>query len=373
MRIGIDARFYGSIGKGLGRYTERLIKHLEKIAMADEFVIFLRKENFEEYQPQAKNFSKKLADFSWYSFSEQKHFPPVIKSANLDLMHYPHFNVPLFTPKPFIVTVHDLILTHFPTRRASTLGPIKYYFKQLAYKIVLSRAIQNAEQILTVSEFTKQDIQKFFGYDPQKITVTYEAVEAFLRPQMPEPQILEKYKIAKPYLLYVGNAYPHKNLEKLIEFMKKLPASHQNFQMVIVCKPDYFLKRLQAEVEASGLINKFNFPGFIPDAELGVLYRQAHAYIFPSLYEGFGIPPLEAMSQGTPVLSSNVACLQEVLGEAAIYFNPHDANAMIDALIGLDQNPNSRQVIITKGHEQVGRYSWDKLAETTLKIYHQAK
>ncbi|PIS40718.1 MAG: hypothetical protein COT26_01845 [Candidatus Kerfeldbacteria bacterium CG08_land_8_20_14_0_20_43_14] len=373
MRIGIDARFYGSIGKGLGRYTQRLLKYLENIARDDEFVIFLRKDNFDDYQPLAKNFTKKLADFPWYSYAEQKNFLGLIKSEKLDLVHYPHFNVPLFTPKPFVVTIHDLILTHFPTRRATTLGPLKYFIKQTAYKIVLSRAIQNAKQVLTVSEFTKQDIQKYFGYDPKKITVTYEAVDAFPSPPIDDETILKKLQIAKPYLLYVGNAYPHKNLEKLIDFMRALPENRKNLQMVIVCKPDYFLNRLIDLVDKSGLRANFRFPGFVPDAELGVLFRQAHAYIFPSFYEGFGIPPLEAMSQGTPVLSSDAACMKEVLDEAAIYFDPHSTSGMIKALDTLDQSANTRQIMIAKGRQQVSRYSWESLAKTTLDIYHQAK
>lgn len=373
MRIGIDARFYGSIGKGLGRYTQRLLKYLENIARHDEFVVFLRKENFEDYQPQAVNFAKKLADFPWYSFSEQKNFPRLLKSENLDLVHYPHFNVPLFTPKPFVVTIHDLILTHFPTRRATTLGPLKYFIKQMAYKIILSRAIQNAKQVLTVSEFTKQDIQKYFGYDPKKITVTYEAVETFPLPSLDNEAILKKFGITKPYLLYVGNAYPHKNLEKLIEFMKILPENRKNLQMAIVCKPDYFLNRLINLVDKSGLWANFRFPGFVPDDELGVLYGQAHAYIFPSFYEGFGIPPLEAMSQGTPVLSSDAACMKEILGEAAIYFDPHSTSGMIKALDTLDQSANIRQIMIAKGRQQVSKYSWESLAKTTLDIYHQAQ
>ncbi|RJO59185.1 glycosyltransferase family 1 protein [Candidatus Parcubacteria bacterium] len=368
MRIGIDARFYGSIGKGLGRYTERLITYLEKIAR-HEFVIFLRKENYDEYQPSAKNFTKQLADFQWYTFEEQRKFPALLRANHLDLIHYPHFNVPFFSPKPFVVTIHDLILTHFPTRRATTLGPIKYWFKQLAYRMVLSRAVQKAERILTVSNFTQKDIQKYFGYDPRKIVVAYEAVDGFPQTQVPDDEILRKYYIQKPYLLYVGNAYPHKNLEKLIEFFKALPPNYRNLKMVIVCKPDYFLNNLVSQLKASGLENRFIFTGFVPDAELGALYQHAHAFIFPSLYEGFGLPPLEALALGVPVLSSNKASLPEVLGGAVTYFDPLDVNGMIEALLTLDRDQNYRQIMIAKGLTQVKKYNWLEMAKTTLATY----
>src|SRR5262245_45001395 len=137
MRIGIDARFYGPIGKGLGRYTERLIQNLERVADEHEFVIFLRKENFGLFKPSSPRFRKVLADFGWYSAAEQVLFPPLIAKEKIELMHYPHFNVPIFSPTPFVVTIHDLILFRFPTRRATTLNPIFYALKYAAYRLVI--------------------------------------------------------------------------------------------------------------------------------------------------------------------------------------------------------------------------------------------
>ena len=371
MRIGIDARFYGSLGKGLGRYTERLIHHLEQLAPAgDEFVIFLRQENWADYQPANPRFTKQLADFPWYSIAEQVRMPKLVRAAQLDVMHYPHFNVPVLTPKPFVVTVHDLILTHFPTRRATTLGPLKYWLKQLAYRVVLSRAVARASRILTVSEFTKQDIQQYFGYDPKKITVAYEAVDAFPRPAVNDAEVRTRLQLPQRFLLYVGNAYPHKNLEQLIALVQALPAHYRDLHVVIVCKQDYFLQRVQALVQQANVADRVHFTGYVSDADLGALYRLAHAYIFPSLYEGFGLPPLEAMAQGTPVLSSDAACMREILGAAALYFNPRDVHGMLAALQKLDADPATRAKLIAAGRAQVQRYSWSALARTTLQAYH---
>lgn len=371
MRIGIDARFYGSLGKGLGRYTERLIHHLERLAPpGDEFVIFLRQENWDAYVPQRSTFTKQLADFPWYSVAEQVEMPKLVRVARLDVMHYPHFNVPVWTPKPFVVTVHDLILTHFPTRRATTLGPLKYWLKQFAYRVVLSRAVSRASRILTVSEFTKQDIQQYFGYDPKKIAVTYEAVDNFPQPVINDAEVRSRLGLPENFLLYVGNAYPHKNLETLVTLAQNLTGPYSDMHIVIVCKRDYFLDRVQDAVRAAQVEHRVHFPGYVSDADLGALYRLAHAYIFPSLYEGFGLPPLEAMAQGTPVLSSDAACMREILGTAALYFNPRDVRGMLAALQKLDADPALRASCIAAGHTQVQRYSWSTLAKTTLQAYH---
>jgi glycosyltransferase involved in cell wall biosynthesis len=184
---------------------------------------------------------------------------------------------------------------------------------------------------------------------------------------------LKKLGLGNKYFLYVGNAYPHKNLEQLIPFIKGLPARYAEMQMVIIGKTDYFLKRLTQQVKEAGLSLRFIFPGYVSDADLGMLYDQAHAFIFPSLYEGFGLPPLEAMAHGTPVLSSDAACMREVLGEAAMYFNPRDARAMIAALERLDTNPEIRRSLVAAGKERVKKFSWQKLATTTLQTYHHLR
>lgn len=370
MRIGIDARFFGSLGKGLGRYTERLITYLERLAPGDEFVIFLRRENWDDYTPTSAHFTKQLADFRWYSLAEQRAMPALVRSAGIDLMHYPHFNVPILAPTPFIVTIHDLILTHFPTRRATTLGPLTYWVKQQAYRVTLSRAVSRATHILTVSNFTKQDIQQYFGYDPKKVTVTYEAVDAFPQPATDDASFVQRAGIRGRYLLYVGNAYPHKNLEQFITFLKALPAKHADLSLVVVCKPDYFLDRFRKQVHDAGLSARVLFPGYVDDATLGALYRTAYAYVFPSLYEGFGLPPLEAMAQGTPVFSSNAACMPEVLGDAALYFKPKDTRGMLAALERLE-DPAFRARLVIAGQRWVQRYSWRALAEQTLAVYHR--
>jgi len=377
MRIGIDARFYGPLGKGLGRYTQRLIENLEKIDKENEYFIFLKKENWNEYQPQNPNFKKIMADYRWYTITEQIFFPLKILKYKLDLMHFPHFNVPFFYPRKFIVTIHDLILTKFPTKRATTLGPLLYKLKYLGYKIIISKAVRRAKKVITVSEFTKKELIKYFHLDPRKIIVTYEAADQVERGQLKIPERdLSYYGISRKYLLYVGNAYPHKNLERLLKVFKKLKEEPQfDYQLVLVGKEDYFYKRLKKEAKNLGLLEKINglapviFFGFASQSILADLYRNASLYIFPSLYEGFGLPALEAMSYGLPVIASHTSSLPEILGQAALYFDPQNQEEIIKIIKEVLSNRLLKEKMIHEGLNQVKKYSWQHLAEETLKIY----
>ena len=177
MRIGIDARFFGAKDKGFGRYTENLIKELEKISNNEiNFFVFLKKSRFNDYLPQKSNFHKILADYKWYGTKEQILFPLQLKKYNLDLVHFIHFNVPIFYRKKFIVTIHDLTLRYFPTIKKSFWKNLIYPFKVLAYRIVFKYAVNNSEKIIAISEFTKKDILKHYNVASDKINVTYEGV-----------------------------------------------------------------------------------------------------------------------------------------------------------------------------------------------------
>ncbi|PIR73711.1 MAG: hypothetical protein COU40_00995 [Candidatus Moranbacteria bacterium CG10_big_fil_rev_8_21_14_0_10_35_21] len=384
MRIGIDARFHGPVGKGLGRYTQKLIENLEKIALQSEadsggkfkheYFIFLRKNNFDDYKPRNKNFKKVLADYHWYTLAEQLLFPRLLKKYHLDLVHLPHFNVPLLYRKKFVVTIHDLILLHFPTRRSSRLNPLLYKIKFLAYKMVIKNAIIKAEKIITVSNFTKNDIlHNYPKVSGEKIKVTYEACEDFcmLSPNK-DDEILKRYGIIKRYLLYVGNAYPHKNLERLVVAFNNLNQKIPNLQLVLVGAHDYFYQRLKTFIEEKAIKN-INLTGYIPDYDLDVIFHNAIVYVWPSLYEGFGLPPLEAMAKGTAVISSEHPCMREILGDAVIYFNGLEKQSMEQTMERMLKEKGLRENLIKKGYEQIKKYSWKKMAQETQVIYEGIK
>ena len=386
-RIGIDARFYGPLGKGLGRYVQEIVDNVIRIdteaGKEFEYVIFLSPENFDEFKINSPLTVKKLVSLPWYSWREQIFFPWILKREKLDLVHFPHFNVPILTPIPFVVTIHDLILTRFPSRRASTLPAAFYWFKQAAYRFVIKTAIRRARRVIAVSEFTRRDIIGRFKAKSEKIVVTYEGVADLSKNEMPavpvNPEnILNNYHLHKPFLLYVGNAYPHKNLERLVSAFSVLRHHHPELSLVLVGKDDYFYQRVKNKAKMLGLWRKDGtespviFPGYVPDVDLKIFYQQARLYVFPSLYEGFGLPPLEAMAHGCPVASSNQASLPEIIGEAAMYFNPYDEKEIVSSLDNLLADETRRRNLVASGYKRIQLFSWQECARQTLAIYRQA-
>ncbi len=372
--IGIDARFYGPVGKGLGRYTQEIVDYLTKNDSEHNYVIFLGKQNFADFVIDNPRITKVLADVKWYGLAEQIVMPRLIKQNKIDLMHFPHFNVPVACPVKFVVTVHDLILTKYPTVRATTLSPWFYQLKNIAYKIVIRLAIMRAQKIITVSEFTKIDIVKYFKIKPERIVVTYEGV-AKLKTKISEINTQEDkslldLKIVKPFLLYVGNAYPHKNLIKLLTVVKHL-FKHHDLQLVLVGKIDYFYQKLVALVSKWPKMERERiiFTGYVSDDGLEQLYRNALIYVFPSLYEGFGLPPLEAMARNCPVVSSDRSSMPEILGSAALYFDPEKDNDIFQQLELVIVDSDLRKKMIKAGVEQVKIYDWGRCAQLTLEVY----
>jgi glycosyltransferase involved in cell wall biosynthesis len=383
MRIGIDARFYGSTGKGLGRYTEKLIHHLERCDDGHEYVIFLGQENFDEYVPKSRRCVKVLATYRWYSFAEQILFPITLYRQRLDLVHFPHFNVPLLYRRRFVVTIHDLILIHYPTIRNTTRSVFSYWMKFVAYRIVIGSAIRRAAHVITVSRFTERDIIEHYPFAAGKISMTYEAADGtcFFALLEERKNLLERlglirahggtggdaHDIIWPYLLYVGNAYPHKNLEAIVQAALAFP----EYRFVLVGKEDYFYERIRKQAAAHGATNVI-FSGFMTDRELSVLYRSARMYVFPSLYEGFGLPLLEAMSYGLPVLASDCGSIPEVAGDAAVLFDPKDNGSLVRAIRSFIEDKDTLNCFRRRGYGRVASFSWEAMAEATRHVYEKA-
>ena len=351
-RIGIDARLYSQTG--VGRYIRNLLENLDTTSQTHEYVVFLNEEDWDTAQHLKNKFILRKATVRWHSVKEQIEMPILLSKEQLDLVHIPYFNVPLYCPIPFVVTIHDLtILTH-PTGRASTLSKPLYTLKRLAYKQVLSHSVHSACHIIVPSRSVEQDIKTFFPNSDIPVTVTYEGVKTFTPAQ--------KSRIKTPYFLYVGNAYPHKNIEYLLRVFQKLSS---DTHLVLVGEEDFFYTRLKKDVSDP----RIHFFGHATDEELSTLYSHAKALVFPSLSEGFGLPLVEAMAYGCPVIASDIPVFKEVCQDSAIYFDPKNEDALLDILKDTDTSKGKNSLLVTKGKQLVQQYSWQKMAKETQRIY----
>ncbi|OGH58596.1 MAG: hypothetical protein A2725_02750 [Candidatus Magasanikbacteria bacterium RIFCSPHIGHO2_01_FULL_33_34] len=370
MRIGIDARMMGG-GFGIGRYVEQLILSLQKIDNNNQYILFVKKIDNNKFK--SKNFKQVEADISWYSWAEQIKLNKIIKREKVDLMHFPHWNIPLFYNGLYIVTIHDLIMFHFPRPEATTLGPIKFWLKDFVHRIVIRNAVKKAKHIITTSEFTKDDINKTLGVSMNKMATIYQAPFTTinnLQFTINNDVVLSKHNIVKPYALYVGSAYPHKNLDSLLKAWKLFLDKYEvDCQLVLVGKESYFYNNIKESDIANRLGNRVIFTGFVDDFDLDLLYKQSKLYIFPSLYEGFGLPPLEAIARGLPVVSSSSSCLPEVLGEGALYFDPNNIENIADTINEGLYNEDIRHQLLINGRTELQKYSSEKMAIDTLEIY----
>lgn len=386
-RIGIDARLFGPRvgGGGLGRYVEQLILNLEQLDHENEYIIFLGKENWNEYQPKNPNFKKIMAPWRWYTLAEQIHLPRLIDSTRLNLVHYPHFNVPLLARTPFVVTIHDLNLLEYPKAGISNLDPIRFWSKYIGFRLVLAGALRHAQKIIAVSEATRDSILKYFPTLSEKIAVIHPGYTPPLRVRggggsydemdnpSPPPLTLRGGAISSSYLLTVGNAYPHKNLSGLLHAFKIIHENIPELKLTLVGPEDRFRASIKKETHDLGLESNVVFPGFVSDEELDTLYRSAAALVFPSFLEGFGFPGLEAQGRGTPVVASDLPVLHETLGEAAVYFNPRDPRDIAYAVLNLLKNETLQDILKKDGLENIKRFDWKQTARRTITLYRELR
>lgn len=376
MKIGIDARLIRETG--VGRYISNLIKHLQIIDKDNSYVLFVRSQDPDEIKKWSmENGQWKMVaiDIPWHSIKEQVQFTEILNKEKLDLVHFPYFSVPISYNRPFVVTIHDLIIHHFPTGKASTHPSLIYMLKILGYKYVISKACRNAKKIIAVSKSTKDEIIDHLKIPQDKIRVIYEGVDYKItnsKSQIPNNFQNTQYSILNTkYFLYVGNVYPHKNVERMIKAFKIFLQYFPNNLLILVGKEDFFYKRLKETVNKMDLDKKIIFYGRALDKELGALYENSIAVVVPSLMEGFGLPALEAMANRCLVLASDIKALKEICGNDALYFDPYNENEMAEKM-KIAYEKNFDQKIIEKGFERSKEFSFRKMAKETLIIYEQA-
>ncbi len=374
MKIAIDARFYGEAGPG--RYVSELLKNIELVDRENDYTVFLKSSNYGLYHPVNPRFRKVLADFHWYSLTEQIIFPILLYRGHFDLVHFTQINVPLFFWGRSIVTIHDVILHEFSTERGNLLSRVLYRLKRIPYHLVFLKDVFSSMAVIVPSLATKTDLLKYYSVDEKKIFAIHESVDHYPSGKAAsESLVLETYGIKKPYLLCLGSFYPHKNTQKLVEVFWDLKKSNIfEGRLVLVGKESPFSEMLRRFVDKQQIADVV-FPGFrhrhgyLPDAEVETILANAFLYVQPSLKEGFGIPPVEAMVFGVPVVASDISCFREMCSGAAVYFNPGSAEDMAKKMARVLSDEVLRSELIRKGYENVKRFSWNRMAEETLAVY----
>jgi glycosyltransferase involved in cell wall biosynthesis len=374
MKIVIDARMYGFENGGIGRYVVNLVSELENIDHENNYTLLLRKKHFNQLNLKNDNWEKIAVDARHYSVKEQILVTKVLNQINPDIVHFPHFNVPVFYKGNFVVTIHDLLMHKRTGKAATTLPYWLYLIKRGGYKSVFNNAVKRSQKIIVPSKFVKTQISKEYQGIAEKVSVVYEGVDDNVFRRSAVSGILRKRKIEKPYFLYVGNVYPHKNIERTIEAIAMInETSEHKISLAIVTPRNVFQKRLDEYVEKHNAKAFVHFTGYVEDDELSYLYKQAAAFVYPSKEEGFGLPGLETMANKTLLLASDIPVFREVYKDNALYFNPLDFSSIAKAMQDVLSLPRDKKVEITnKAFEFAKIYTWEKAARETLRVYESA-
>ncbi|PID57156.1 hypothetical protein CSB45_07965 [candidate division KSB3 bacterium] len=367
MRIGIDGRMLGNTG--IGRYLRNLLVHLAREDHENDYIVFMNDENNQGVDQENFRFVTLRPAIPIYALSEQYRLPFEICRTQPDLMHYPNFDLPLLRCCPYIVTIHDLIYYLYPEQCPSKAA--QYYAA-----FMLKHATQHARMVLTDSQHSKDDLMEHLQLSDEKIRVIFPAAEESYVPRQPEDReqaaLPQKYGITRPYIFYVGKHHAYKNIEALIYAYVQHNEIYRSFQLVIGGKRDERRNDLYRLAESLDPCGQICFTNTLAEEELLQFYQHAALFVFPSLYEGFGLPPLEAMACGIPVISSNAASLPEVAGDAALLVNPHNREELADAIRKVLTDRELAETLRTKGLEQARSFSWTSAAKEHLAVYEQA-
>lgn len=356
--IVIDARI---INSSTGTYVERLLHYLEKIDAHNNYSVIVPSKDLNYWKPTNPNFTVIAGDFANYSFAEQTSFKKFLDTLSADLVHFCMPQQPILYKGKTVTTFHDLSLLRVYN---SDKNWFTYHAKQLIGRWIFLRAAQKSNHILVPTDFVRQDVASTLKVPPLKITRTYEAAEVSVESITPYSHPFKRF------ILYVGQQSDYKNIRRLGDAHQKLLDAHPDLGLILVGRLNKSALSNQAYFTKNNYKNIY-FTDFISNKERDWLYTQADAYVFPSLTEGFGLPGLEAMGYGAPVVSSNATCLPEVYGDAAHYFNPLNTTDMARAIDEVISNETLRQSLIAHGHTQVAKYSWEQTARETHAVYEQ--
>ncbi len=357
--IAIDARMLGS--SGIGTYIKFLLDEFVRLEHDFHFILIGDKQKIQKLVGKSDRFTIRSTDVPIFSISEQIHLPKLASGA--DLLHSPHHNVPFFWRGKLLVTFHDALHWDFPEYLPDWRA--KFYLKMVSHRIA------KADAVIVPSKFTAKRLAENIAVPQRKIHIVPQGVDRhfFSKKSIENTRtIFKKYNLVPgEFLLYVGNMKPHKNIERVVRAYSLAREKGLKIKLVLVGKSQGLKKTI--DIEKISEYDGIEYIGEIPFLELPYFYSGARAFLFVSLYEGFGLPPLEAMSCGCPVLTSDSASLPEVVGESALIVNPEDVPAIADKILKISLDLKLRKSLIYKSLERIRLFEWEKTAVKTLEIY----
>jgi len=371
VKIAIDLRRMTEFG--VGTYIRNVVRALGRLDRENKYLLIGPPAKVQEIGPLPPNFHSVPLTSAERSVQGFREFRTILKRLSCDLAHIPNlFSIPRGMPCPYVMTVHDM-LEHMSRAREQS-----GFWRSLHFQLT-KRVLGNAARIFAVSNFTKSEIEKLFEISPDRIEVVYNAIdERFLRGHATAADrelIAQRYQVTYPFLLYTGRVSPHKNVVRMIEAFSALKTAlerdgaYPDLKLIIIGDDLSGNPDLRRTVVRSGVQNDVRFLGFVPIEVLRIFYDEAKIFVFPSLYEGFGLPPLEAMAHGTPVVTSNVSSLPEVVGNAAVLVNPENVFEIMRALHRVLTDHSLRERMKERGYQQATRFSWEASVRRILQVY----
>jgi glycosyltransferase involved in cell wall biosynthesis len=359
MKIVIDARESGS---STGRYIDKLIEYLHKIGPKHKITVLTKRKRMDFMKEIAPKFTVLSTRVKFFTFAEQTKLLKQVKEQQADLVFFPAAQQPILYRGKVVTTIQDLTAVRF---RNPAKNRVVFTIKQWVYKQLNKYVGHKSRHIITPTEFVKDDFAKFAHINSRKITVTHESADKITDKAEPMEELEDKQ-----FIMYVGRPQTHKNLGRLIDAFEKLRQTHPQLRLVLAGKKDWLYRQHEKSVESRGIKNVI-FTDFVSEGQLRWLYENTAAYVFPSLSEGFGLPPLEAMQHGAPVVSSNATCLPEVNQDAALYFDPLDVDDMAAKIESMITDNKLRAKYVERGRKLVKQYSWERMARQTLEVFNQ--
>lgn len=362
MKIGIDARLFNLNSTGIGRYTTCLILHLQKLNTSHTFYLFTNRDlpdNLFNRNFKVINIPIKKNLLWIYIF-----LPFYIRKYKLDVYHgLTNFEIPFWKPCKFIITMHDII----PLKHPNTVT-LKYW---IICKLLIGKALHKADKVITVSRFSKKEILGSYKIDEKKIIIISQAIEKLSKGDTSNKNIV----VSKNYIMFVGRIESRKNIKNLLLAFCNLKKqiSLPDLKLVIVGEDGGYFKQMKALINKLNMVKDVITPGFLPDNDVAALYKNAQCFVFPSLSEGFGFPPLEAMANGVPVICSDLPAIKENTENAVLYIDPYNVEMICEKMKVLLEDRKLRNDLVQKGLKQAAKFSWEKTAIKTLKVYENNK